>query len=60
LEREIEKLLKEIEKSEPGAKDPLGVAVPWEKKYGEKSKNTDAHSPKSAMMRKAKKGKKKS
>jgi len=36
LEKEIEKLLAEIEKSGPGGKDPLGVAVPWEKKFGGK------------------------
>jgi hypothetical protein len=35
LEKEIEKLLAEIEKSGPD-KDPLGVAVPWEEKYGNK------------------------
>lgn len=34
LEKEIEKLLAQIEKSGPGGDDPLGVAVPWEKKYG--------------------------
>ncbi|MBI5241255.1 MAG: His-Xaa-Ser system protein HxsD [Elusimicrobia bacterium] len=36
LEKEIEKLLTEIEKSGPGGSDPLGVAVPWEKKFGAK------------------------
>ena len=36
LEKEIEKLLGEIEKSGPGG-DPLGVAVPWEKKFGAKA-----------------------
>jgi His-Xaa-Ser system protein HxsD len=36
LEKEIEKLLREIEKSGPG-EDPLGVTVPWEKKFGAKS-----------------------
>lgn len=35
LEKEIEKLLAEIEKGD-GAADPLGVAVPWEEKYGGK------------------------
>jgi His-Xaa-Ser system protein HxsD len=38
LEKEIEKLLAEIEKSGPGKDDPLGVAVPWEKKFGAKAK----------------------
>ncbi|MBI5630738.1 MAG: His-Xaa-Ser system protein HxsD [Elusimicrobia bacterium] len=33
LEREIEALVREIEKSEPGS-DPLGVSVAWEQKYG--------------------------
>ncbi|MDD5628826.1 MAG: His-Xaa-Ser system protein HxsD [Elusimicrobia bacterium] len=37
LEKEIEKLLSEIEKSGPGGEDPLGVAVPWEKKFGAKA-----------------------
>lgn len=37
LEKEIEKLLSEIEKSGPGGDDPLGVAVPWEKKFGAKA-----------------------
>ena len=37
LEKEIEKLLREIEKSGPGGDDPLGVAVPWEKKFGAKA-----------------------
>ena len=32
LEKEIEALLAEIEKSEPGTSDPLGVSVPWEQK----------------------------
>ncbi len=35
LEAEIEKLLSEIEKGAPGG-DPLGVAVPWEEKFGKK------------------------
>ena len=34
LEKEIEKLLAEIEKGDKGD-DPLGVAVPWEEKYGD-------------------------
>ncbi|MBI4677231.1 MAG: hypothetical protein HY748_06580 [Elusimicrobia bacterium] len=34
LEKEIEKLLAEIEKSGPSSDDPLGVAVPWEEKHG--------------------------
>ncbi len=33
LEAEIEKLLEEIDKGDPGG-DPLGVAVPWEEKFG--------------------------
>lgn len=33
LEREIEALLAEIEKAEPGAGDPLGVSVPWQVKH---------------------------
>ena len=37
LEKEIEKLLSEIEKSGSTNDDPLGVAVPWEKKYGAKA-----------------------
>lgn len=37
LEKEIDKLLAEIEKG-GAAGDPLGVAVPWEDKYGEKGK----------------------
>lgn len=36
LEKEIEKLLAEIEKGDKGD-DPLGVAVPWEEKYGDKT-----------------------
>jgi len=35
LEKEIEKLLAEIEKG--GGDDPLGVAVPWEEKHGGKA-----------------------
>ena len=38
LEAEIEKLLAEIEKTDTGGGDPLGVAVPWEDKYGGKGK----------------------
>jgi len=37
LEREIEALLAEIEKAEPGAGDPLGVSVPWQVKHEGKS-----------------------
>jgi His-Xaa-Ser system protein HxsD len=33
LEKEIEALLTEIEKSESSAGDPLGVSVPWEQKH---------------------------
>ncbi|MCX5796727.1 MAG: His-Xaa-Ser system protein HxsD [Elusimicrobia bacterium] len=40
LEKEIEKLLSEIEKSGPGGDDPLGVAVPWEKKFGAQAAGT--------------------
>ena len=36
LEKEIEALLSEIEKSESGAGDPLGVSVPWEQKHAAK------------------------
>ena len=36
LEKEIEKLLAEIEKGD-GGDDPLGVAVPWEEKSGGKA-----------------------
>lgn len=55
LEKEIEKLLGEIEKSGPGG-DPLGVAVPWEKKFGAKA----AAKPAAAKAKPApkKKGKK--
>jgi His-Xaa-Ser system protein HxsD len=42
LEKEIEALLMEIEKSEPGAGDPLGVSVPWEQKHEAKK---DASAP---------------
>ena len=42
LEKEIEKLLREIEKSGPAQDDPLGVAVPWEKKYGAQAKKSPA------------------
>jgi len=40
LEKEIEKLLAEIEKG-GGADDPLGVSVPWEEKYGGKASKAD-------------------
>ncbi len=53
LEKEIEKLLKEIEKSGPGGKDPLGVAVPWEKKFGAKGAGKPA--AKAAPKKKGKK-----
>ncbi len=42
LEKEIEKLLAEIEK---GGEDPLGVAVPWEEKYGKATEAPGAASP---------------
>lgn len=35
LEKEIDRLLAEIESGD-GASDPLGVAVPWEEKFGKK------------------------
>ena len=54
LEKEIEKLLGEIEKS--GSEDPLGVAVPWEKKFGKGAKSAKASPP--AKKAAAKKGKK--
>ncbi len=41
LEKEIDRLLAEIESGD-GAGDPLGVAVPWEEKFGTKAKETDA------------------
>jgi His-Xaa-Ser system protein HxsD len=34
LEKEIDKLMADIEKSGSAEADPLGVAIPWEKKYG--------------------------
>ena len=37
LEKEIDRLLAEIESGD-GAADPLGVAVPWEEKFGPKAK----------------------
>jgi len=37
LEKEIDRLLAEIESGD-GAADPLGVAVPWEEKFGSKAK----------------------
>jgi His-Xaa-Ser system protein HxsD len=37
LEKEIDRLLAEIESGD-GAADPLGVAVPWEEKFGGKAK----------------------
>ena len=40
LEKEIEKLLAEIEKGGDG-EDPLGVAVPWEQKYGAKAEKIE-------------------
>ena len=57
LEKEIEKLLSEIEKSGPGG-DPLGVAVPWEKKFGAKSKSAAARPAAPKTKRAPKKGKK--
>ncbi|MFI5348092.1 MAG: hypothetical protein ACHQ2Z_00990 [Elusimicrobiota bacterium] len=41
LEKEIEKLLAEIEKGD-GGEDPLGVAVPWEEKQGGKVRRAGA------------------
>ncbi len=37
LEKEIDRLLAEIEKGD-GAADPLGVSVPWEEKFAPKAK----------------------
>lgn len=37
LEKEIEALLTEIEKTESSASDPLGVSVPWEQKQQAKT-----------------------
>lgn len=45
LEKEIDRLLAEIESGD-GAADPLGVAVPWEEKFGPKAK--EAAAPKAA------------
>jgi His-Xaa-Ser system protein HxsD len=56
LEKEIEKLLGEIEKSGPGRDDPLGVAVPWEKKFGAQAAKTRpaaAQKGKPALKKKA-------
>lgn len=55
LEKEIEKLLGEIEKSGPGSEDPLSVAVPWEKKYGAKGAAKTAAKAKPAAKKKGKK-----
>jgi His-Xaa-Ser system protein HxsD len=61
LEKEIEKLLSEIEKSGPGTDDPLGVAVPWEKKYGGKAGGKKAkRQPAAAKPAPKRQGKKKS
>ncbi len=38
LEKEIDRLLAEAEKSD-FKKDPLGIAVPWEEKYGKPGKS---------------------
>lgn len=40
LEKEIDRLLAEIEGGD-GAGDPLGVAVPWEEKFGAKAKKAE-------------------
>jgi His-Xaa-Ser system protein HxsD len=55
LEKEIEKLLSEIEKSGPGGGDPLGVAVPWEKKFGAKGAAKASGKAKTAPKGKGKK-----
>ncbi|HAZ09055.1 MAG TPA: His-Xaa-Ser system protein HxsD [Elusimicrobia bacterium] len=52
LEKEIEKLLAEIEKGD-GGDDPLGVAVPWEEKSGGKTGKDAAPSRKDASKPKA-------
>ena len=60
LEKEIEKLLGEIEKSGPGGSDPLGVAIPWEKKFGAKSPSAKTATPakvKAVQKKKAKRSK---
>jgi len=55
LEKEIEKLLAEIEKG--GGDDPLGVAVPWEEKYGGKSvKDAAPNKKKAAKLKTVKPG----
>lgn len=60
LEKEIDRLLAEIESGD-GAADPLGVAVPWEEKFGPKGKEAvkpaegaKAAKPKKAVKAKAK------
>ncbi|MBI3564070.1 MAG: hypothetical protein HY079_02605, partial [Elusimicrobia bacterium] len=45
LEKEIDRLLAEIEGGD-GAGDPLGVAVPWEEKFGAKAKKAETPAPK--------------
>jgi His-Xaa-Ser system protein HxsD len=51
LEKEIDRLLAEIESGD-GAADPLGVAVPWEEKFGSKAK--PAAGPKATPAKAAK------
>ncbi len=53
LEKEIEKLLVEIEKGD-GGDDPLGVAVPWEEKYGKASEAAPPPSDKEPSKMKSK------
>ncbi len=50
LEKEIEKLLKEVEK-EDYKTDPLGIAVPWEEKFGKAKKQAKSKSPKRLLRR---------
>lgn len=52
LEKEIEKLLAEIEKG-GGGDDPLGVAVPWEEKHGNKAGKAAASAVVSPVKQKA-------
>lgn len=56
LEKEIEKLLAEIEKGDKGD-DPLGVAVSWEEKYGDTSGKDVAPAPGMKTNKKLKAGK---
>ena len=53
LEKEIEKLLAEIDKTGGGG-DPLGIAVPWEEKHG--GKKAKAKPGAGPAVKQAKKG----